>query len=193
MVNILLNFKTSTFLGICSILLTSCISTPKNTTSIEYYTPPQASAQTATIIGDLYDRKYVADTVAFIFAVDKKKVVDGYHKLKEPLIIQAGEHDLQIWCGRGAFNYTNLVKVNIEAHKNYKVGYELNPNNREGCAFWITDLETQKPVTELIFGAEIWRGNPITFGPIPQFIDPQPISSGSSYTVPIRVINKMGN
>lgn len=100
-----------------SIIVTGCISSPKNTTTIEYYSPPHASSQTATIIGDLYDRKYVAETVAFIFAVDKKKVVDGYHKLKEPLILQTGEHDLQIWCGRGAFNYTNLVKVHIQQLK----------------------------------------------------------------------------
>ncbi|SPL69944.1 hypothetical protein [Acinetobacter stercoris] len=169
------------------------MSTPKNTIPIEYYAPPATSSQTATIIGNIYDRKYVADTIAFVFAIDKKKVFDGYHKLREPLVLQAGEHDLQIWCGRGAFNYTNLVKVNIEPNKKYQVGYELNPNKQQGCVFWITDLETQKPVTELVNGVELWRANPITYRPIEQFLEPRPSTSGQSYTVPIRVINKMGH
>jgi len=170
-VNTLLNLKITASLSIFSILLTGCISNPKNRPPIDYYTPPEASSQTATIVGNIYERKIVADRVAFVFAVDKKKVLDGYQRLKEPLLLQAGEHNLQIWCGQGAFNYSNLIKVNIEANKKYKVVYEFNPNDREVCAFWITDLDTQKPVTELVFGAEIWRGNPITFGPIPQFID----------------------
>ncbi|MCS4300148.1 MULTISPECIES: hypothetical protein [Acinetobacter] len=173
------------------IIFTGCISTAKNTTIIEYYSPPQASSRTATIIGDLYDRKYVANTVAFIFAVNKKKVVDGYHKLKEPLILQAGEHDLQIWCGRGAFNYTNLVKVHIQPNKRYQVGYELNPNKQEGCVFWVEDLETQKPVTELVNGVGLWRANPITYRPIQKFLEPRPNTS-QGYTVPITIINKMG-
>lgn len=175
-----------------SILLTGCISNPKNSPQIEYYVPPIASSQTATIVGDIYDRKYLADTVAFVFAVDQKKVLDGYQRLKEPLILQAGEHDLQIWCGQGGFNFTNMIRVNIEPNKSYKVGYEMNPNHQEGCVFWVSDLESKKPVTELVSGAEMWRSNPITFDPISQFIDPQPSSSGSSYTVPIRVVNKMG-
>lgn len=75
-------------ISIFSLLLTGCISTTPNLTPIEYYVPPETSMYTATIIGNLYDRKYVADTVAFVFAVDKKKVTDGYHKLKEPWRIQ---------------------------------------------------------------------------------------------------------
>ncbi len=175
-----------------SLLLTGCISTPQNLNPIEYYVPPKNSTHTATIIGNLYDRKYVADTIAFVFAVDKKKVTDGYHKLKEPLMLQTGEHDLQIWCGRGAFNYTNLIKVNIEANKTYQVGYELNPNNRKGCAFWIIDLETKKAITELVDGVELWRANPITYRPIQNVLEPRPNVS-NSYTVPITVINKMGH
>jgi len=173
------------------LLFTGCISTPKNTPPIEYYSLPKASSQVATITGNLYDRKYVADTIAFVFAVDKKKVVDGYHKLKEPLILQAGEHDLQIWCGRGASNYTNLVKVNIKANKRYQVGYELNPNKQEGCVFWVEDLETQKPVTELVNGVGLWRANPITYRPIQKILEPRPNTS-QGYTVPITIINKMG-
>ena len=179
-------------ISIFSLLLTGCITTTPNLTPIEYYIPPETSMHTATIVGNVYDRKYVADTVAFVFAVDKKKVTDGYHKLKEPLILQAGEHDLQIWCGRGAFNYTNLIKVNIEANKTYQVGYELNPNNRKGCAFWIVDLETKKAVTELVDGVELWRANPITYRPIHNFLEPRP-SMSNSYTVPITIINKMGH
>ncbi|WP_353162125.1 hypothetical protein [Acinetobacter guillouiae] len=172
-------------------IVTGCISSPKNTTTIKYYSPPQASSQTATILGDVYDRKYVADTIAFVFAVDKKKVVDGYNKLKEPLILPAGEHDLQIWCGRGAFNYTNLVKVHVEPNKRYQVGYELNPNKQEGCVFWINDLEAKKPVTELVNGVELWRANPITYQPIQEFLEPRP-NATQGYTVPITIINKMG-
>lgn len=175
------------------IIFTACISTSKNTPAIEYYSPPQASSQTATIIGDLYDRKYLADTIAFVFAVDKKKVENGYHQLKEPLILHAGEHDLQIWCGQGSYNYTNLVKVHIEPNKKYQVGYELNPNKQEGCVFWINDLETKKPVTELVNGVGLWRANAITDLPIQAFLEPRP-DSGQGYTVvPIRIINKMGS
>ncbi|MFV5659469.1 hypothetical protein VXR58_04475 [Acinetobacter pittii] len=177
-------------ISIFSLLLTGCISATPNLTPIEYYVPPENLTHTATIVGNLYDRKYVADTIAFVFAVDKKKVTEGYYKLKEPLILQAGEHDLQIWCGRGAFNYTNLIKVNIEPKKTYQVDYELNPNNRKGCAFWIIDLETKKAVTELVDGVELWRANPITYRPIQNFLEPRP-SMSNSYTVPIKVINKM--
>ena len=174
-------------------LLSACASSPQKTQeAMDYYTPPQAAENTATIIGDMVDRKYLADTIAFVFAVDKKKVAEGYYKIKQPLVLEAGEHDLQIWCGQGAFNYTNLIKVKIEANKTYQVGYEFNPNDREGCAFWITDLATQKPVTELVFGTGLWRASPITYSPIQQFLEPQP-SVGQGYTVPIRVVNRRGN
>lgn len=73
---------------------------------MDYYIPPQIMENTATIIGDMIDRKYTADTIAFVFAVDKQKVNDGYYKIKEPLLLEAGEHDLQIWWGQGAFSYT---------------------------------------------------------------------------------------
>lgn len=118
-------------------------------------------------------------------------MVDGYHKLKEPLILQTGEHDLQIWCGRGAFNYINLVKVHIQPNKSYQVGYELNPNKQQGCVFWVNDLEAKKPVTELVNGVELWRANPITYQPIQEFLEPRP-NETQGYTVPITIINKMG-
>lgn len=175
------------------IIFAGCMSTSKNTSTIEYYSLPQASSQTATIIGDLYDRKYLADTIAFVFAVDKKKVANGYQQLKEPLILQAGEHDLQIWCGQGSYNYTNLVKVHIEPNKRYQVGYELNPNKQEGCVFWINDLEAKKPVTELVNGVGLWRANPITDLPIQEFLEPRPNPSQGYTVVPIRIINKMGS
>lgn len=85
-----------------------------------------------------------------------------------------------------------MIKVNIETNKIYQVGYELNPNNRKGCSFWIIDLETKKAVTELVDGVELWRANPITYRPIQNFLEPRPIMS-NSYPVPIKVINKMGN
>lgn len=182
---------TSLITFVPAFFLSACASSPQKTQELmNYYIPPQTTENTATIIGDMVDRKYLADTIAFIFAVDKQKVAEGYHKIKELLVLEAGEHDLQIWCGQGAFNYTNLIKVKIEANKTYQVGYELNPNDREGCAFWITDLATKKPVTELVFGTGLWRANPIIAYPIQHFLEPQP-SVGQGYTVPIRVVNKM--
>ena len=132
------------------IIFTACMSTPKDITPIEYYTPPQASNQTATIVGDIYERKYVADTIAYVFAVDQKKILNGRENLNNPLLLTTGEHELQIWCGRGGYKYTNLVKANIEANKKYQVGYELNPNKQQGCVFWINDLDTKKPIAKFL-------------------------------------------
>lgn len=57
--------------------------------------------------------------------------------------------------------------------------------------FWINDLETKKPVTELVNGVELWRANPITYQPIQKFLEARPhVTQG--YTVPITIINKMG-
>ena len=65
----------------------------------------------------MLERKYIADTIAYVFAIDQKKVVKSRENLSNPLIIFAGQHDIQVWCGRGGFKYTNLIKVNIEANK----------------------------------------------------------------------------
>jgi hypothetical protein len=175
------------------LLFTGCISTPKNTMPIEYYTQPTTSEQTATIIGDMFERKYIADTIAYVFAIDQKKVENGRENLSNPLTISAGQHDIQIWCGRGGFKYTNLIKANFEANKAYQIGYEMNPNKQEGCVFWITDLTTKKPITELVTGIEVGEyADPNKLRPLKNFIEPRPIVR-QGYTVPIRVINKMGH
>ncbi|KAF1022552.1 MAG: hypothetical protein GAK29_03171 [Acinetobacter bereziniae] len=175
------------------LLFTGCISTPKNITPIEYYTQPTTSEQTATIIGDMFERKYIADTIAYVFAIDQKKVENGPENLSNPLTISAGQHDIQVWCGRGGFKYTNLIKANFEAKKAYQIGYEMNPNKQEGCVFWITDLTTKKPITELVYGVEVGEyADPKKLHPLTHYLEPRPrINQG--YTVPIRVINKMGH
>lgn len=54
------------------------------------------------------------------------------------------------------------------------------------------DLATKKPVTELFFGSGLWRANPITAYPIQQLLEPQP-NVNQGYTVPIRVVNRIGD
>lgn len=176
------------------ILLSGCVSSLKQPIPvIQYYSAPQPSTQTATIIGNIYERKYLADSMAFVLAVDQQKIINPREQLKQPLNLEAGKRDLQIWCQKGSFKYTNLITVDVEAGKHYQVGYELNTNGQYGCHFWIYDLDNKKAIGELVAGAEIGKySNPNQIKPITHLIDARP-TTNHSYTVPIRVINKMGS
>ena len=69
----------------------------------------------------------------------------------------------------------------------------MNPKKQEGCVFWITDLTTKKPITELVTGVEVGEyADTNKLRPLKNFIEPRPIVR-QGYTVPIRVINKMGH
>lgn len=180
--------------GSTLILLSGCVSLPKQPIAVvQYYDAPQASTKTATIIGNINERKYLADSMAFILAVDQQKILNPREQLKQPLILKAGKRDLQIWCQKGSFKYTNLITIDIEAGKHYQVGYELNANGQYGCHFWIYDLDNKKTIGELVAGTEIGKySDPNQIKPITHFIDARP-TTNHSYTVPIRVINKMGS
>lgn len=109
-----------------SLILSGCISSKSAelVTPITYYQAPSAEMpkNTATIIGDRYTRESIlADTVAYVFAVDGQKVVDAEQNLEQPLRIEAGQRDLQLWCQRGGFKYTNVLTVNLEANTRYKI------------------------------------------------------------------------
>ncbi len=180
--------------GILSLSLVGCINTPPvNQEPIQYYQAPQSSLSSASIIGDRLEGKYFADTEAYVFAVDQQKVANGRKQLNIPLNLSAGEHTLQLWCQRGAFKYSNLIRVNIEASKHYQVGYKLNLHKQQNCYFWIYDLDAKQAIGELVEGIEMGQyADPNRLRPLTHFLEPHPAIQ-QSITVPIRVVNKMSS
>ena len=64
--------------------------------------------------------------------------------MSSQLAVEAGEHDLQLWCQQGGFKYTNLARVKLEASKHYQVGFAMNVNNQYNCYMWVYDLDAKK-------------------------------------------------
>ncbi|MDQ9874184.1 hypothetical protein RFX81_12475 [Acinetobacter baumannii] len=99
-------------------LLSGCITT-RNIGPIEpitYYSSPAISTNTATIIGSTeISHSIKADKIAYVFAVDFKKIENDRGQMSSQLAVEAGEHDLQLWCQQGGFKYTNLARVKLEA------------------------------------------------------------------------------
>jgi hypothetical protein len=183
-------------LSLLGSLLSGCI-TSRNIGPIEpinYYSPPSTSLDTATIIGSTeISQSIKADKIAYVFAVDSKKIENGREKKDLPLIVEAGEHDLQIWCQQGGYKYTNLARVQLEANKHYQVGFKMNSNKQYNCYVWIYDLDAKKAIGELIPTIEMGEyANPNKIRPLTQFLEPRPVGR-SSVTVPIQVVNKMGH
>jgi len=182
-----------TFLGS---LLSGCI-TARNAGPLEpitYYSSPAISTNTATIIGSTeISHSIKADKIAYVFAVDFKKIDNGRGQMNSQLAIEAGEHDLQFWCQQGGFKYTNLTRVKLEAGKHYQVGFDMNVNKQYNCYMWIYDLDAKKAIGELIPTIEVGEyANPDKIRPITQFLEARP-NTQSNVTIPIRVINKMGH
>ncbi|WP_262471559.1 MULTISPECIES: hypothetical protein [Acinetobacter] len=177
-------------------LLSGCITT-RNAGPVEpitYYSSPATSTNTATIIGSTeISQSIKADKIAYVFAVDFKKVENGRGQMNSQLAVEAGEHDLQLWCQQGGFKYTNLARVKLEAGKHYQVGFAMNVNKQYNCYMWIYDLDAKKAIGELIPTIEVGEyANPDKMRPITQFLEARP-NTQSNVTVPIRVINKMGH
>ncbi|PTV52126.1 hypothetical protein [Acinetobacter seifertii] len=189
------------FILLCSVtllgsLLSGCITT-RNTGPIEpitYFSSPAISTNTATIIGSTaISQSIKADKIAYVFAVDFKKIEKGRAQMNSQLAIEAGEHDLQLWCQQGGFKYTNLTRVKLEAGKHYQVGFDMNVNKQYNCYMWIYDLDAKKAIGELIPTIEVGEyANPDKIHPITQFLEARP-NTQSNVTIPISVINKMGH
>ncbi|PKF31649.1 hypothetical protein [Acinetobacter proteolyticus] len=176
--------------------LTGCISFSEQVTpeAVKYYTQPTISKNIATIIGSIEKSQSIkADKISYVFAIDHQKIPNGRAQLSIPQNITAGEHDLQIWCQRGGYKYTNLVKVNFETNKNYQIGFEMNVNNQNNCFFWIYDLETKQALGELVQGIEVGEyTDPNKVRPLLYRLEPQSVTK-QNLNIPIRVINKMGH
>lgn len=179
-----------------SLILSGCISSKsaEPVTPITYYQAPSAEMlkNTATIIGDRYKRQSIlADTVAYVFAVDGQKVVDAEQNLEQPLRIEAGQRDLQLWCQRGGFKYTNVLTVNIEANTRYQVGYQHNGDSKGGdhCLLWVYDLDAKQGIGELTEGVSLWKNaDPQKMRPMAGYTEPT--RQATNITVPIVINNK---
>lgn len=179
-----------------SLILSGCISSKsaEPPIPISYYQAPSAemSKNTATIIGDRYKRESIlADTVAYVFAVDGQKFVDAEQNLEQLLRIEAGQRDLQLWCQRGGFKYTNVLTVNLEANKHYQVGYQLNGDSKRGdhCLLWVYDLDAKQGIGELTEGVSLWKyADPQKMRPMAGYMEPT--RQATNITVPIVINNK---
>lgn len=182
------------FMMLSGLALSGCIATSRTpaTPIVPYVTPPIAT-QTATLVGAQTEVKIYDDITAYVFAVDQQKVMIGREGWNTPLTLNAGQHDIQVICQQGGFVYSNLITLDAQANKQYQIGYSYNHDNRRNCDFWITDFSTQKPVTTLVNGVELWRANPRKMRPLDRVLEPRPTQSAPSYVVPIRVVNKMGS
>ncbi|MFT4020834.1 MAG: hypothetical protein QM666_04870 [Acinetobacter sp.] len=185
--------KTAYSLMLCSVLLTGCIGMGQKHTSalppIEY-NQPTTLQNAATIIGNRVERPSIlADTVAYVFAVDGQKVRDAEKNLSQPLTITAGQHDIQLWCQQGSAKYSNIVNVDLQAGRQYRVGYQFQPNGRNTCYMWLYDEKSLQGIGELIEGIELWsRIDPATMRPMTEYV--QPVPKAMNITVPIIIQNR---
>lgn len=130
----------------------------------QFYVAPEASAQTASIVGMKVVKKFsLADQLGFVVAVDGQKVDKPRDRLEQPLVLTAGKHYLQLWCQQGSFKYSNIVSVNLEANKQYQVGTNFAQGTRWGdyCLLWVEDVASKQGVGELVEGMQLWdRADP---------------------------------
>lgn len=185
--------KTRYSLAASFIIFTGC-ATHQPTKPIIAYQPILGSEQAATIIGSNIPVKIYDDITVYIFAVDGQKVMAGRQSWNTPLTLAAGQHAIQVLCQQGSYKYTNIVQLDAQAGKRYQVDFNYSYNDRYNCRFWINDVQTTKPVTLLTEGVALSEYvNSKKMAPLDKPLEPRAEVSSPSYTVPIRVVNKMGN
>lgn len=179
---------------IASVVIVSGCATHQPLKPIIAYEPILLSEQTATIIGSNIPVKIYDDITAYVFAVDGQKVMAGRQSWNTPVTLASGQHAIQVLCQQGSYKYTNIVQLDAQAGAHYQVDFNFNHDDRYNCRFWIKDGQTTKSVTLLTEGVALSEYvNSKKMAPLDKPLEPRAEVSSPSYTVPITIINKMGN
>ena len=139
-----------------SVLLTlaACASVRQIPPELQYSPPVDGSSLMASIKGSQIERHILDDFTAYVIAVDGKRVMALRKGWNVELPILPGSRTITIAFQRGVYNAQVDLSVDATAGSKYEVRfisdvglgfYDANTY----CDFWIIDLATKKPVTEV--------------------------------------------
>lgn len=136
------------------VLFAGCASAPETPAEGAYEPPAATGAPVASIKGSriLGDSVFDGEHTGSVFMIDMKLVAEAQRNWKEPIMLTPGGHDLTVVYLHSNFRGQANVKFVAAAGANYQLlfkGLVVPPDNQRYCEFWIVDLATSAPVTEV--------------------------------------------
>lgn len=116
------------------------------------YTPPVAKSKVATIQGSQDVILLWNDLTAFVIAVDGKRVMSERKGWDNKLPIAAGTRNITVAFQHGVYNAQADLSLNAISGRQYQVRFKSDAQlfgANDYCDFWIVDVDTQKPVTDI--------------------------------------------
>ncbi len=137
---------------IAILFLVGCATIPHIPVELQYTTPPGPSTELATITGSQTDVFFFDDYTVYILGLDGKRVMLGRKGWNTPIQIQPGQHNITTAFVRGMFWAQADLMLQAVAGAQYQVRFSsdvwaFGPNSY--CDFWIVDVTTQKPITDI--------------------------------------------
>jgi len=149
------------------LLVVGCATTPEIPPELQYVLPSGSSESLATITGSQEDIALLDDLTAYVIAVDGKRVMAERKGWNEPLPILPGTRRITAAFQRGVFNTKAELPLEVVAGATYQIRFSSDValyGSNTYCDFWIIDVVSQKPVTEIRRG--LIRGGGETMIPI---------------------------
>ena len=139
-----------------SVLLTlaACASVRQIPPELQYAPQVDGFSLMASIKGSQTERHILDDFTAYVIAVDGKRVMALRKGWNAELPILPGARTITVAFQRGAFNAQADLSLDAAAGSKYEVQFVSDvglgfDDANTYCDFWIIDLATQKPVTEV--------------------------------------------
>lgn len=117
---------------------------------LQYVAPVGQESTFATLLGFREKGTSPNDHIAYVLAIDGKRVMAGPQSWSTALPIQPGLHNITVAFQSGPFNTQADLQLQAVAGGKYQVQFStdvqfLGANTY--CDFWIIDVATRKPVT----------------------------------------------
>jgi hypothetical protein len=140
------------FLLILIVLSGGCATTPQPIPAELQYVPPAGQeGSLATLIGSKQQGALPNDELmAYVLAVDGKRVMSGLRGWNTALPIKPGQRSVTVAFQGGAFHTQVDLQMQAAAGGNYKVQFSTDVQTfgaNTFCDLWIIDTATQKPVS----------------------------------------------
>lgn len=140
------------FILILITLLSGCVTTPQPIpTELQYVPPIGQEGSFATLIGSKQQGALANDElVAYVLAVDGKRVMSGQRGWNSALPIQPGQRNVTVAFRGGAFHTQVDLQMQAAAAGNYQIQFSTDVQSfgaNTYCDLWIIDTVTQKPVS----------------------------------------------
>lgn len=131
---------------ITMVFLGGCATPQPILRELQYVAPTGQASSLATLAGFQEERALLPDLTAYVFAVDDKRVMSEREGWSTALPMQPGLHKITVFFQRGVYNAQVDLQLQAVAGDKYQIRFSPDFD------FWIIDVATQKPVTEIVRG-----------------------------------------